>query len=70
MEEQDSGRRTGIAGLALGVLMVACCMALPLIAAGVGALTLGAVLGIGAGVLALLATCAYVGYRMTAGKRC
>ncbi|MGI8460145.1 MAG: hypothetical protein ACR2OC_00710 [Solirubrobacterales bacterium] len=53
-----------LAAPALGVLMVACCLAAPLIVGAAGALTAGALFGIGAAAIVLLAMCLIVARRM------
>ena len=47
--------RGGLAAAGLGVVAVLCCAALPLAAGLVGALTLGAAFGLGAGILGVAA---------------
>ena len=54
MPEAGSGR-LGWAGIAGAVLVVACCAGGPLLAAFVGSLALGALVGVGAGVCLLAA---------------
>lgn len=44
----------GLAGVGLAAFMVVCCAAFPLLAAFAGSVALGAALGVGAGVVALL----------------
>lgn len=49
----DGLERTGLAALGMGALVVVCCAALPLVAGVLGGVAIGAILGVGAGVLAL-----------------
>ena len=70
MEETQKPWRSRLVAPALATLMIACCLAAPLIVGAVGTLAAGAVFGIGATVVALVAACLYAGYRMTSGKRC
>jgi biotin transporter BioY len=49
-----SVRRNGLAAVAVAVFAVLCCAGLPLLAALVGGVALGTLLGVGAGVLAAL----------------
>lgn len=58
----------GAAGLA--VLMIICCLAGPLIVGAVGALTAGAMFGVGAAILLLLALCLFAALRLTSDRRC
>lgn len=44
----------GLAGVGFAGIMVVCCAAFPLLAAFAGSVALGAVLGVGAGLVALL----------------
>ena len=55
---------------ALAALMVVCCLAAPLIVGAAATLTAGAVLGLGAGALALLALCLFVARRLRSEKGC
>lgn len=70
MEETEKGWRSRLAAPVLAALMIACCLAGPLIVGAVGTLTAGAVFGIGAALIALLGACVYAGYRLTSDKRC
>lgn len=66
---QESWRaRWGAAGLA--ALMIICCLAGPLIIGAAGALTAGAVLGVGAAIVLLLALCLFAARRLTSDRRC
>jgi len=49
----DGLEKTGLAALGMGALVVVCCAALPLVAGVLGGVAIGAILGVGAGVLAL-----------------
>lgn len=63
--------RSRLAAPLLGALMVACCLAAPLLAGAVGSVATGSILGVGAGVLVLTAVCLLVASRLTAGgKKC
>jgi hypothetical protein len=66
----DSGTSWGsrLAAPALAALMVACCLAAPLIV-GAGALTAGALFGLGAAALVLVGVCLVVARRRR-DKRC
>jgi hypothetical protein len=70
MEETRNNWLSRLAAPALAALMVACCLAGPLIIGALGTLTAGAVFGVGAAVIALLAACLYVGYRLASDRRC
>lgn len=59
-----------LAAPALAALMVACCLAAPLIVGAAGAITAGALFGLVAGGIVLLALCLYVARRVTQDKRC
>lgn len=54
VDRGGSGARGGIALLGVGALMVACCAAAPLLFVLAGSLTIGALAGGAAGVLALV----------------
>lgn len=54
-EERDSRSGAGLAAVGLGALAVACCGAVPLLVAALGGVTAGAVFGIAAGAIALVA---------------
>jgi Na+/proline symporter len=62
--------RSRLAAPALAALMVACCLAAPLIVGAAGALTAGALFGIGAGAVALLIICLWVARRLRSDKAC
>lgn len=55
VDRDGSGAKGGIALLGVGALMVACCAAAPLLVVLAGSLTIGALAGVAAGVLALVA---------------
>ena len=61
----QSSWRARLAAPALAVLAVLCCLGAPLIVGAVGSLTIGAVFGIVAGGLALLALCLWAARRLT-----
>lgn len=57
-QEQDrseSGVKGGLAAVGIAALMVSCCAAAPLLVVLAGSLTIGALAGVAAGVLALVA---------------
>lgn len=54
-EQPESGPEGGLAAVGVAAFLVACCGAAPLLVVLVGSLTIGALAGIGAGVLALAA---------------
>lgn len=69
--ERAAGAATsGVAGPALAALAVVCCGAVPLIAAFAGTLALGALLGIGAGVLAIAAVAGGLLIRTRRSRSC
>ena len=61
----DSASRSGLAALGTAAFAIVCCAALPLVAALVGSVAVGTVLGVGAGLAAaaLLVGLAVVGVR-------
>ena len=66
----QAGWRSRLAAPALAGLMVACCLAAPLIIGAAGTLTLWAVFGIGGAAIALLALCLFATSRFRSDKRC
>ena len=63
--------RSRLAAPLLGALMVACCLAAPLLAGAIGSVATGSIFGVGAGVLALTAICLLLAGRLIAGgKKC
>jgi hypothetical protein len=70
MSEPQTSWRSRLAAPAFAALIVACCLAAPLIVGAAGTLTAGAALGIGAGVVALLALCLFLAGRPRSDKRC
>lgn len=70
MIDAQASWRSRLAVPALAALLVACCLAAPLIIGAAGALTLGAVFGIGAAAIALLALCLFAASRLRSDKRC
>lgn len=62
--------KTGIAAFAVAALAVACCAGLPLLAALAGSVALGALFGIGAGVIAVVALTAVVIVRVRRRRSC
>ena len=60
-EEASGGEKLGLAGVGIALFAIVCCAGLPLIAGGVASsIAIGAVLGVGAGILALAALVALV----------
>jgi hypothetical protein len=59
-EETSGGERIGVAGVGIAAVLLACCAALPLIGGVIGGIAIGAVLGVGAGILALAALAAVI----------
>ena len=70
MSDPQASWRSRLAAPAFAALMVACCLAAPLIVGAAGALTAGAVLGVAAGAVALLALCLFVAARLRSDKGC
>ena len=70
MSEPQAGWRSRLAAPAFAALMVACCLAVPVIVGAAGALTAGALLGIAAGAVALLAVCLLIAARVRSDKGC
>ena len=66
----ESSRRSRLAGPALAVFMVLCCLAGPILIGAAGALTVGALLGVAAGAVALLVLCLWVARRLTTDRGC
>jgi hypothetical protein len=66
----ETGWRARLGAPALAALAVLCCLGAPLIVGALGSLTIGAVFGILAGGLALLALCLWVARRLTTGRGC
>lgn len=56
MAGRPAGKKTkgGMAGLGLAAFMIVCCAAIPLLAALVGSVALGTMLGVGAGAVGAL----------------
>jgi hypothetical protein len=61
--------RARLAAPALAVLAVVCCLAAPLLVGALGAVSLGALFGLGAGLVAFAALC-FVVLRRATGDRC
>ena len=70
MEDVQKSWLSRLAAPALAALAIACCLAAPLIVGAIGTLTAGALFGVGAAVIALLAACLYAGYRLSSDRRC
>ena len=73
--ERGSGGREGsaaggFAALGLGALVVGCCAGLPLLAALAGSVAIGTVLGVGAGLLALVGLAILVIVRARRRAKC
>ena len=56
-ETTQTSWRARLAAPALAAIAVACCLGAPLIVGALGAVSLGAVFGVGAGLVALVALC-------------
>jgi uncharacterized membrane protein YhaH (DUF805 family) len=69
-EETSGGERLGLAGVGVAAVVVVCCAGLPLIAGVVGGIALAAVLGVGAGILALAALIAVVAITVRRRRAC
>ena len=67
---RGSAARHGLAAVGLAVFAVTCCAALPLLAVLAGSVAIGAVLGIGAGAVALGGLVALIVVRVRARRRC
>jgi Na+/proline symporter len=72
MSEPTKSWRSSLAGPAVALLLVACCLAGPLLVGTAGALTVGALLGLAAAAVVLLGLCALVARRIRSNpeKRC
>lgn len=70
MSGSENGWRSRLAAPALVALMVACCLAAPLMVGTAGVLTAGALLGIGAAAVVLLGVCLFAARRLSSGDRC
>jgi len=66
----DGAAKTGLAAVGLGVFAVACCAGAPLIAGVLGGIALGGVLGIAAGVVAVIGLTALVIIRTRRRRAC
>lgn len=62
--------RARLAAPAFAALMIACCLAAPLILGAAGALTAGALFGLGAAAVVLLVVCLAVARRVRSDKAC
>ncbi len=62
--------RTGFAALGIGTFAVVCCAGLPLLAGVLGGVALGSVLGVGAGLLAVIVVIALVVVRARRQRAC
>lgn len=72
MSEPGGFWRSRLAAPAVGALMVACCLAGPIVIGAAGALTAGALFGLAAGAIGLVAACVLAARRLRshAGKGC
>lgn len=70
MSDPQANWRSRLAAPAFAALMVACCLGAPLIVGAAGAVTAGALLGIAAGAVALLAVCLFLATRLRSDKGC
>ena len=70
MSEAQTSWRARLAAPALAGFMVLCCLAAPILVGAAGALTAGALLGLGATALAILGLCLYVARRVRSDRGC
>ena len=70
MSEARTTWRARLAGPALAAFMVLCCLAGPILIGAAGALTVGALFGLGAAAVGLLALCLYVARRARSDRSC
>lgn len=70
MSDPSNGWRARLAAPAFAALMVACCLATPLIVGAAGTLAAGAIFGLGAAAVALLALCLLLALRVRSDKSC
>jgi hypothetical protein len=68
--QENSNVWTGVAGLGVLALVVGCCGALPLAVAIAGGVALGALLGVGAGAVALIAVVSLIVVRARRRSAC
>jgi len=66
----DGAAKTGLAAVGIGVLAVLCCAGAPLIVGVVGGVALGSVLGLAAGVIAIVAATVLVVVRTRRRRAC
>jgi hypothetical protein len=66
----DGSSRTGLAALGVGVLAVVCCAAAPLLVGVLGGIALGSLLGVAAGVVAVIGLTALVVVRTRRRRAC
>ena len=66
----DGSPRTGLAALGVGVLAVVCCAAAPLLVGVVGGVALGSLLGVAAGIIAVVGLTAMVVVRKRRRRAC
>ncbi|MBW8060720.1 MAG: hypothetical protein FVQ78_10485 [Solirubrobacterales bacterium] len=59
-EEASGGEKLGLAGVGVAAAVVVCCATLPLLVGVAGGIALAALLGVGAGILALAALVVFV----------
>jgi len=65
--QEPESRQGGLAAVGVGALAIGCCAGGPLIAALVGSLAVGALIGIGAAMLLLVPACTVVYLRRRSG---
>lgn len=64
---EERSRLSRLAAPGLAVLMVACCLAGPILVGAAGTLTVGALFGVGAAAVVLLGLCLLLARRLHAG---
>ncbi len=69
-EGSQNSPKMGLAALGIGAFAVVCCAGLPLVAAVLGGVALGSVLGVGAGALAVIVVIALVAARARRQRAC
>ena len=68
MSKSQGSWRSRLAGAALAAFMVLCCLAGPVLIGAAGALTAGALFGLGAAAIALLGLCLYFARRFKSDR--
>lgn len=69
-DDNLKGWRGLMAAPAFAILAIACCLAAPLIVGVVGALSAGAIFGLAAGGIALLALCLWTARKVSGDRSC